>query len=297
MMVPYWLIIVSAGHILNACAFIIDKYLLTQSIPKPRLYSFYIGMLGALALVLIPFGVHMLPFGLLLISLVSGALFVLALYAFFVALKQGEASRIPVIVGSLSPVLIFLLSRQYLHELLNTKQIVALVLIIGGGLLISFTKGKGWKLKGFGMSLLAALLFSASYTTAKYVFNGTDFLSGFVWMRVGGVLMALTYYMFASTRLALAHPSESKKKGTPLIFLMGQILGALGFVLINYSLSLTSPTLVNALQSLQYAFLFCVTIFLSLVYPRILKEKITLPIFLQKTIALGIIGVGIIVLT
>lgn len=305
MTLPWWFIVVAGGHFFTALAFVIDKYLLTKSIPRPRQYSFYIGAMGAAAVVLIPFGVTLVSWQLMSASIASGALFVLALYAFFSALKTGEASRIPVIIGSLNPVIIFFLSYVYLHERLSVVSILSLVAIIVGGILISLTHARGtrWKLKGFGMSLVAAVLFSVSYTLAKHVFNHSTFITGFTWMRMGGAGMAALYLVAPGGVRAVfpraSHHESPKKHHSPrafvtmILFLIGQTLGALGFVLLSYALTLTSATLVNALQSLQYVLLFIVTIMLSLIYPRIIKEDITSATITQKIFALILIAVGI----
>lgn len=292
--IPLWIIATLSGHMFNALAFVIDKYLLSKKIPEPRLYSFYIGLLGVIAIVLVPFGVKFLNARLIFLSFASGGLFVLALYGFFRALKTGEASRIPAIVGSLNPVIIFLLSYFYLSERLSVREFFAFILLLAGGLLISLEKKRKLILRGFWMSLLASFLFSLSFVLSKYVFNQTDFLSGFFWMRMGGVIVALVYLLSGKTRVQVRLSFKADKKNkTQVVFFAGQSLGALGFVLINYGVFLASATLVNALQSLQYVFLFIITIILSIFYPRIIKEKIAPGAVFQKIIALFLIALGV----
>ncbi len=52
-----WLSLVITGHLLNAVAFLVDKILLTHAVRTARAYAFFIGILSAIALVLIPLGV------------------------------------------------------------------------------------------------------------------------------------------------------------------------------------------------------------------------------------------------
>ena len=295
MIFSQWIIVVIIGHLFNAAAFIIDKYLLSKAIPKPKLYSFYIGMLGGLAVFLIPFGVKILSLSLIFLSLASGALFVLALYFFFSALKISEASRIPALVGSLSPIIIFILSYVFLGERLANNELYGFILLLLGGVLISVEKSKtrgGYAFRGLFKSLIAALFFASSFVIARYIFVNSDFISGFVWTRFGGVLMALFYLCSASFRRSLRTP-RSQKRSTPFVLFAGQGLGALGFVAINYGISLKSVTLVNALQSVQYIFLFAAILLLSLFYPRIIRERISKGIIVQKLISLFLIGLGI----
>ena len=67
-----WLIIVLAGHFLNALAFLMDKFLLTKKIPSPFVYAFFIGALGILALILIPFGFNVPSAGEIVRALAAG---------------------------------------------------------------------------------------------------------------------------------------------------------------------------------------------------------------------------------
>lgn len=77
------------------------------------------------------------------------------------------------------------------------------------------------------------------------------------------------------------------------IFLLGQALAGISFLLINYAIALGSVTLTNALQSLQYVFLFLLIIFLSKKYPLIIHEKFNTKIIFQKLIAIIFIGLGL----
>ncbi|MBU2575664.1 hypothetical protein KKF64_01050, partial [Patescibacteria group bacterium] len=69
--------------------------------------------------------------------------------------------------------------------------------------------------------------------------------------------------------------------------------GALGFVLVNYSISLASVSLVNAMQGAQYAFLLLMIILLAKKFPKIMSEKLTGAVLAQKIFAIILISIGI----
>ena len=50
-----WLLITLTSYLIFAVVFLIDKYLLVSSIRNPKVYAFYIGVLGIGGLLLIPF--------------------------------------------------------------------------------------------------------------------------------------------------------------------------------------------------------------------------------------------------
>ena len=53
----------------------------------------------------------------------------------------------------------------------------------------------------------------------------------------------------------------------------------------------------NALQGVQYIFLFLIIIFLAKKFPKISEEKLTKKIILQKVISIILIGLGLAILS
>jgi drug/metabolite transporter (DMT)-like permease len=289
-----WLIIVLAGHFLNALAFLMDKFLLTKKIPSPFVYAFFIGVLGILALVLIPFGVVVPSSAEIIRALVAGATFILALVFFFAGLKENEASRVIPLTGGFVPAFTFVLAYFFLAERLGQTEILAFAALVIGGVLITIErKGRG-SAKGYVYAIIAALVFAVSFVITKQVFLEQAFISGFVWSRIGGFLMALSFLFIPSARHGILHQPRQKNRGATVgLFITGQVAGALGFVLVNYAISLASVSLVNATQGAQYAFLLVMIIMLSKKFPKILLEKLSGSVLTQKIIAIILISLGI----
>lgn len=88
-----WIIIAILGHAANGFAFIIDKILLNNAFKRSATYAGLVGLLSALALVLIPWVTAWPLGGDLLLAILSGLTFMAALWTFFAALSRGEASR------------------------------------------------------------------------------------------------------------------------------------------------------------------------------------------------------------
>lgn len=106
-----WFIIVIIAYLLNAIAMIVDKALLKKSIPEPIVYTFYIGLLGLIFIpILMPFGFGVPSAYLIVISLLAGIFFIVALLIFFRALKGDDASQVIPVIGGLSPIIIMILA-------------------------------------------------------------------------------------------------------------------------------------------------------------------------------------------
>ncbi|MCD6471286.1 EamA family transporter [bacterium] len=291
-----WFIITIIAYLLNAIVFIIDKHLITAKIKNATVYAFYVGFLGIFSLLLIPFGGLVFPsFFQLLISLLAGAIFILALIVFYNCLKREEASRVVPIVGGFVPIFTALLSFLFLHERWETKFLLAIILLILGGILISLRKPRIYRrtFKKFCHYLLAAFSFAVFYVLTKFVYLHQPFISGFIWERIGGFLTVLIFLFFPRIRNTIFTISKSIKKNTSFLFLSNQVLSALNFILINFAISLASVTIVNALQGIQFIFVLIIAVLIGKKHPEIVFEEVGSKIFIQKIIAILMISFGV----
>jgi len=326
-----WLpVIISAYFLLAVCA-LIDKYLLTGPIPRPRVYAFYVGILGILVLFLIPFIDFYIPeTNQILLSFLAGAVFVLALFELYKSLHLFEASRVIPAIGGLSPlftfVLIYIFSFGFpphqifsieSKELLSFSELISFILLVLGSVLITFKKEAFITLKVLRISAFTAFLFSLSFVLAKYVYlsqpaylsYGDQFWNGYIWIRIGGVLTALVFlFLSLELRKKIFKPRVSMisflstisfKIKTTSIFLFNKGIGALANILQNWAIALAPlgyVAIINALQGTQYVFLLIIAVLVCFKFPKILKEEVSKRIIFQKTIAILFIGVGLTIL-
>lgn len=294
-----WFLFAISGYFLNAIVGIIDKFLLGQRpTTKPPVYTFYIGILSIFAFVLAPFGLAWPGWGQFLLALLAGSLFLLGLLYLFEALDIGEASRVFPAIGGLTPILVLLLSFLFLGERLNQWQILAFFLLVLGGVIISLKKGekKTITTQSIKFAIMAILLSAISLVLIKYVFLHQNFISGFIWTRIGSFLTALLFLIPASWRQAILAGGRQAKTGLSLLLVSNKALAGGASVLVNFAISLGSVALVNAMQGIQYAFLLVLTVGLSKKFPRILEEKISGRILIQKILAILLIGTGLVIL-
>ena len=299
-----WLTIILIAYFLFALNNLGDKYILAGP-PNPKNYSFYTGVLGIAALVLIPFINFILPsFSQILLSLLTGSIFILALFSFYNALENFEASRIIPAIGGILP--LFTLGFVYVFskgkEILTIHGLIALFLLILGSFFITFEKRGVISFKSLPISILTAFLFSLTFVLSKYVYLEQGFWPGFILMRIGGFSTALCFLFFKEIRDEIFNPpagGPTFQKRTGIIYLSNQVLGAGAFILQNWAIALVplgSLVFINALEGTKYLFLLILTAFLSLKFPAILKEKFSKKIILQKIIAILFICAGLAVL-
>ena len=124
-----WLVIALLSYFVLAVVGIVDKFLLSNVITDNRLYVFLIGMLGVLAFLAAPFVELSYP-GLLGlgIDIISGVCLIAALFLFYTALRQGEASVVIPFIGGGMPVVVFIASVVLLGATFTVTQTIAVIL-------------------------------------------------------------------------------------------------------------------------------------------------------------------------
>lgn len=303
-----WLIVAITAYLILSLVSLGDKFLLVSHIPSPRVYTFYIGILQVFALALIPFINFLVPSPFqIFLAIVSGACFLLGLFWFFKGLQIFEASRVVPAVGGALPLFIFFLVLLFSQgqDSLNAKEFLAFILLILGSIFITYNNGaKKISLKTLEYAGLAAGFLALYFVLAKHVYLEQSFWSGFIWIKLGGLLMSIIFLIFFGKEIKkeIFQNFKTPKKSsltTTVFFFLNQLAGAAANILQNWAIALAPLTyvaIVSALQGVQYVFLLIFTIFLSLKFPQIFKEQISKKILLQKIVAIFLIGGGLAIL-
>ncbi len=303
-----WLVLAILAYFILALVNIFDKFLLDKVLPSSRAYTFLVGVLGLVVFLLAPWFLLWPGVELLFFNLVIGAFFPLALLLFYYALKEGEASKVLLLIGGLVPVFTLILSVLFLNERFSAYQWLAITLLLIGTFLISwipeeknrwekvlikFKLKKQENFKAILVSLGAALFFAMFFVGNKIAFNNQEFMSAFIWMRGGSFLLVLFLLISKKSRHKIFSAITGMKKKKAGIFVFNQGLSAGGFFLQNFAISLHSVALVSALQGVQYVFIIILGIISTIFFPKIIKENISRNIILQKTFAVLFIFLGL----
>lgn len=296
-----WLIVTISAYFLAAVSALGDKYLLAGP-PNPKSYSFYVGTLGILILVLIPFvGFSVPEINQIILSLIAGSIFIIALFCLYTGLENFEASRVVPAIGGILP--LFTLGLIFLsvpgEKTLSFLEIIAFILLVLGSVLIALEIEKKPSLKCLKITTLAAFLFAISFVLSKLVYMAQPFWSGFILMRIGGFLTAFCFIFTKEVKNEIFQKQFTFQKKTGIIFFLNQAIGGGSFILQNWAIALVPLVFlpfINALEGTKYVFLLILTVLISLKFSQILKEKVSRKIILQKMIAILLIGGGLVLL-
>jgi uncharacterized membrane protein len=296
-----WFLIALIGYLALALAFILDKFILTDSVDSPSIYTFYSTIIMFGALVMWPFGVELLVGIDWLWAVVSGVAFGLALYTFYLAVESGEASHIAPFQGAFVTIGSYILGALFLAESLTTLQLWGIGLLVVASLLLSFeksTRHSGFHM-GFFWAMLAGILFAVSHVSAKYLYDIYPFLTGFMWTRATTGLVGLVLLLSPAVLASFSKKKNKKSKkqtiarrfALPIIF-GNKVLAIVAVVAIQYAAAIGSVTLVQALSGVQFVLMFILILLFSKVTPRFFTEEFTKREVLVQSIALCIVLVG-----
>jgi drug/metabolite transporter (DMT)-like permease len=298
-----WLIVALISYFILAAVFLADKYLLTGPIPSPRAYVSYVGMLGLLVLLLCPFVGFSFPgFHQIILSFSAGVFFIFGLFWFYKALRLFESSRVVPALGGLLPIFTFILIYIFSggREGLSLSGFLSFIFLVSGTVLIVYRKSKKITSGSLKFAALSAFFLAFYFVFSKYVYLSQPFWSGYILIRAGGAIAGAGFFFSSSeTRKEIFKNRKPLSGRTAGIFLFNQAMGAGGNILQNWAVALAPLAylaVINALQGTQYVFLLVFTIFLSLKFPRILKEEISRDIIFQKIAAIMLIGAGLAIL-
>ncbi len=301
-----WLFFVILSYLIFAAVVLVDKYLLSGKRMSPAVYTFYIGVLGMLAFLLVPFVGFTIPsVSQILLSVGAGAFLVYAVFWFAKGVQKFEPSRIIPAMGALDAILVFLLVFAATRggAALSLNQLLSLLFLILGTLLITFEKKHILNFTGLRIALVNAAFFAGAFVMAKYVYLSQPFWSGFILMRLGGLLVALLFlFFFKEVREELEGKGNGGQKHfwenpkIALVFLLSQSAGAGAEVLRSFAVFLVPLALlpfINALLGIQYVAILVFAALLSWRLPHILKEHVSKDTLLQKIFAILLMALGL----
>ncbi len=286
--------------------------------------ALFIG-LGFLVLSSNPYFVFIVPPNagrLFTIGLAAGALYPIALYFYFSLLSRNEVSRVVPVLGALVPIFILIMSVVLLGEKLLLSHIAAIILLICGTVLLT-AKNNFSRLfirTDLYFLVLCAFLFAAHYALAKGIYSSLPFVQSALFIQfgdfAGGVILYLVLMRFQraprattaeSSRMRTfvnkilkrghavsdAVPQPRSKGVRAFLILVSQLFGGVGGILLQISIFLGSVALVNALQGVQFAFLFIILLVAKPFFGSVLSEEWETRIFIQKAAGVLCVGAGI----
>ncbi len=298
----YWLIVIILAYLFFSLGSFGDKLVLAGR-PKPKTYAFYVGAFGLItAICIIPFIKFSIPNNSALVLLILDALVrILGIYSMFMALETFEVSRVLPTIGAIQPIFVLILSWFFWGpRAMTIINILAFLLLFVASIIISVEKTPKITGRFLKITLFSSLMFSLDYTLLKSIFLVQPFWQGIVWIQIFIFVFVLFLLIPKKSRKEIFAKNLVSDKKNQTLFLCAQITGGIGNLLQSFAISLTPVVFlatINALRGIQYAFLFIITLLVSFLFPKVLKEELSKKVILQKVISIIMIIIGLCMLT
>jgi drug/metabolite transporter (DMT)-like permease len=296
-----WLIISVLGYFLLAFEGVFSKFLLTGKVKDWKLYSFYVGLLSLNGIIFAPFGIIWRGWLLIGISLLSGVVFYLGLIFLYKALQSSSASRVYFLFGAIVTSGTLLWEHLLMGQSFSVREFLGVFFLLLGGMFISF---KIYKLKFFSNyknAFWAGFLVSFALVLLKYAFDNQNFVTGYVFSRLGIFVSAMALLFSPAFRVIVkknfSKQERKNQRGNFLGVIMAKTVAGVGTLLVNFAISLGSVTLVNALVSVQYLFTFLLATVLGIYFKDHLQEKLTFSNVIFKAMGVVAVIVGVVLVS
>jgi len=300
-----WFIATCFSYFFYSLSSLGDKIILAGP-AKPKEYTFTVGMSSILAVLIIPFAPLLgfnfgLPQGIQWLWIILDAIvYILGLYCLFSALDRFEVSRVMPAIGASQPILIFILTCCFWgFQVLRINEIIAFIILLIGGIVISIDKSLKLTKDSLKISFLTALLFSFDYIFSKMVFLDLGFWQGFIWIRIFSFLLVVFLLLNRDFRKGCF---DNKRGGVGkeniLVFSFTQVAGGAATVLQSWAISLAPVAylaIINSMRGVQYVFLFIMTALMTYFLPKVLKEETSKKIAIQKIVAILLVCIGLVI--
>ncbi|MBI4224977.1 MAG: hypothetical protein HY617_01470 [Candidatus Sungbacteria bacterium] len=284
-----WLLIALIAQIILGTSVVFDKLLLKRGFVDPWVYTFWFGLLGMFSFLLLPFGAAHISLAAIPVALVAGAFFIAAMLCVFLAIRKADVAGMLALVGALSPIATLTIGSVLEQQFLGFGDLVAFGILIFGGFLFFITEKKELRVTVFLLALGGALCFGISNVLTKVTFEESNFLAGFFWPRMGGVIFALALLLIPRIRRRIFALSETASMANRGWYFANRVYGSLGSFMVSGAIFLAHPALVDATQSMRHAVIFLAGWFL-------LKERAAGLRLIGKMSATACIAVGLIAL-
>lgn len=286
-----WPYLAVAAYALNAIAFVIDKHLLSAPILQPISYAFWVGILSSVVVFIIPLGVYWISFYYFLISFASGAAFFFTLVFLYKAIKKTDITVASTKVGVLGIIFTYIFSVLILKDYLAIREILAFGFMIAGILFMGKTSKRVWR-----EAFLSGIFFGISTVLLKLTFNNSTFLNGFFWTRIGLIGMALLMLVHPAIRKEIFLSFRKSSHSSMSVFVLNKIVAGAGFGLLYVAIKLGNVSLVNALLSVQFIFIFLLALIFRNKIPGI-AENVKGIVLFEKLAGIALVGIGFLMIT
>lgn len=298
-----WLIYAFSGPVLWALSTHLDKYLLERYFKEGSVavLMVFTAIIGALALPFVwlfqPSVVALDHVSMAAIA-ASGILYMSAIYFYLQALQTEEASTISPFFQA-AGVFGLILGYFILGEQISNSQIIGVLLIIAGSVILSLRFGQGAsqvKKQLVILMLFCALAISLSSLIFKFFAVRDEFWTTTFWNFFGQALFGLLLMLPAKNRKQFSEMIHANAGALLSVNLTNELINLGGNLGVRYTLLLAPLGVVQAISSTTSFFVLFFGVILSLFFPNLAREEISIGSLIQKIIATTLVVAGVLLI-
>lgn len=294
-----WIFLAFIPPLLWGISNFIDKYLLSEyfknkGVGTLLIFSSLIGTVLLPIIFLIDQDVINIPLrdGALIIA--NGIMFVFAYFPYFKALEKGEASTVASLF-QLMPVFGYFLGLLVLGEQLAVVQLLACVLIILGGLILTLDINKKIprvRMKIFLLMSLSSLMLAMSSVIFKFIAIEHNFLTTTFWEYVGLTIAAGMFLSIKTYRKEFFEVINQNKARFISLNFLNEFINIFGRILATFIAMSAPVVIIMVFNSFMPLYLFLIGIAITLFFPKLGRESLLKKHLFQKIISISIMLIG-----
>lgn len=294
-----WFILTCASAVLWSITNFIDKLVLSRlhvntGASTIILFSSVLAWVSLPFIILFAPGIHLQFSFATLVLCVTGVLYAVGLYCYCLALRYEDTSII-VPFFQLSPLLAIVLAFIFLHQALTIPQLVAAVIVLLGGLLLSIDMDAGFRFRKEVVMYMTicALCFAIGAVLFLTIATEDTFWSSWLWEQVGLAVFGLVLLCVPRFRKDFFGVIRSSQKSFLALNGVNEVITLAGNGSIRFASLLAPLGIVSVVaNAIQPIIVFVLGIILTLTIPHIINEKIQKKHLVQKIMAIIIMSVG-----
>jgi len=296
-----WIAAAIASAATTGVVSIFDSHLISRRMPG--LATFLIPV-GAIHLVvgLVVFGLFPLPEGVgattLAVAVGSSIVRVAGVLVMLRTMRSEEVSRIMPVTNTF-PIFVALLAVPVLGEELGWTRWLAIIITVGGAVLISLRSDAGQKGLRFRTSFAAlmasSVLLGAANTGSKYAMEHISFWSMY---GINAICLGLLSLLVSVRPSTLRDIRDMADRNMALgLITFNECLAVVGFILSFWAIEQGPVSLVSTILGTRPAFVFVYAVAVSRFFPRVLNERLSRGTVITKVVSIGLIIGGVTLLT
>ena len=280
-----WIFFVVSAATIWACVEVLDKFIIDKEVRNPYLATSLTLLTNFVVLIVaaVLFSGRT-SFELSWLGVLISVIYFAAIITYYKGLQKEEVSRFAPTL-SITTVFIVIFAYLFLGESFSPVVYAGISLTIIGSVLVSLEDpihniSKFQSKIGFLMAILASGFFAARALLFKSSSGMIDFWNLIFWIGLSGVLISLILLIFNSHSL-----KNNANKGLIHLLVLG-LANGIGYFLHIRAIDLGPVSLVAAIAEIDAIIIFLLVLGLSKFVPKVMKENISKPVLIQKTVAI-----------